>query len=69
MEIVKFSTSFDGIGIQRPVKWLLNNLERGTAELFENERIIRINSPFSKMYSVCNEKEWRIVMERLNQND
>ena len=69
MANVKFSTSFDGAGIQRPVKWLLNNLEKGTVELFENERIIRINSPISKSYSVCSEKDWMVVLERLNKNN
>ena len=63
---VKLCTSFDGLGVERPLNWILNNLERGTVELFENEKIIRINSPFSKVYSVCSEKDWKLVLKRIN---
>ena len=67
LKIVKLS-NFDRQCNLTPLEELKKNIlirNNYAVELYEDEKIIRLNIPHGNMYSVCNEQEWTEILNYL----
>ena len=60
---------FDDVGMEAPISQILEfALLSKRVELFPNERIVKLDIPFSELFHRCTEAEWNDFMLFLSAN-
>ena len=66
MPKVRERKRFDGVGMEAPMSQVKDYLLRANAvELFTEDKVVKLDIPFSELYHRCSETEWSDLLAYL----